>query len=258
MAVPELLKISEKLFKAKKTTESDADFEYGSELDISSKKNEMTEIKNLSNEIVDLGLNLLDLLDREKGLKQSREDAIKYLDSISKDSDINKDGEIDKKIMQILNNQEKALEQLDIHVNELKQKQTELNNDVQMKKLELERAEKRLENLKHASPGHQNEIMQYENDLATIYKIYVEKIRNQSYLENKVSNFQKYEEAGKNNLKNIIEKNKALEQELIHDENDKVEIEGRGEDDEQNGMQDGVQLEGMEQDEDIDEEDGNF
>ena len=52
--------------------------------------------------------------------------------------------------------------------------------------------------------------MQYENDLAIIYKMYVEKIRNQAYLENRLQNFQKYEETSQNSLKGIIERNKEV------------------------------------------------
>ena len=214
-AVQELLKVAQILYDAKKTVESEKDFSYGQELDISSKKNDLNQMKNISGEIVDLGLNLLDLLDKEKGLKQSRDDAIAYLDSISKDYDSSKGEEIEKKIMGILSGQEEALEQLDVHVNELKQKENELNQELQVKKVELERAEKRLESLQHASPSHQNELMQYENDLAIIYKMYVEKIRNQAYLENR----------------GIIEKNKERGQ-VIFNEGDGVEVQN-GDDQEQ-------------------------
>ena len=230
-AVQELLKVAQILYDAKKTVESEKDFSYGQELDISSKKNDLNQMKNISGEIVDLGLNLLDLLDKEKGLKQSRDDAIAYLDSISKDYDSSKGEEIEKKIMGILSGQEEALEQLDVHVNELKQKENELNQELQVKKVELERAEKRLESLQHASPSHQNEFMQYENDLAIIYKMYVEKIRNQAYLENRLQNFQKYEETNQNSLKGIIEKNKERGQ-VIFNEGDGVEVQN-GDDQEQ-------------------------
>ena len=97
-AVQELLKVAQILYDAKKTVENEKDFSYGQELDISSKKNDLNQMKNISGEIVDLGLNLLDLLDKEKGLKQSRDDAIAYLDSISKDYDSSKGEEIEKKI----------------------------------------------------------------------------------------------------------------------------------------------------------------
>ena len=62
---------------------------------------------------------MLDLLDKEKGLKQARDSAIEYLDGISKNYDNQKDEEIEKKIMTILSGQEKALEQLDTPVNEI-------------------------------------------------------------------------------------------------------------------------------------------
>ena len=196
-------------------------------------------MKNISNEIVDLGLNLLDLLDKEKGLKQSRDEAIAYLDSISKDYDSSKGEEIEKKIMGILSGQEEALEQLDYHVNDLKQKQNELNQELQVKKVELERAEKRLESLQHASPTHQNELMQYENDLSIVYKMYVEKIRNQAYLENRLQNFQKYEENTQNSLKGIIERNKEGGKKIFS-VGDGVEIQqGEGEGEEEQPEEDG-------------------
>ena len=223
-AVQELLKIAQILYDAKRKVQNENDFQHGQELDISSKKNELQELKNISNEIVDMGLNLLDLLDKEKGLKQNREDALQYLDNISKDDDSVKTDEIEKKIMNILSGQEEELEKLDIHVNELKRKQNELNSELQLKKGDLERAEKRLENVHHAAPGKRSELSQYENDLSIVYKLYVEKIRNMAYLENRLSNFQKYEEFSKNSLKGIVEKNKLLEQQLIHDQNDEVEI----------------------------------
>ena len=133
----------------------------------------------------------MDLLDKEKGLKQARDQAIDYLDSISSNYDNSKDAEIEKKIMQILSGQEKALEQLDSHVNELKQVENEIGQELQIKREELQRAEKRLESIQHAAPSHQSELYQYENELANIYRIYVEKIRNHDYLQSKLEKYQK-------------------------------------------------------------------
>ena len=254
-AVQELLKVAQILYDAKKAVENEKDFSYGQELDISSKKNDLNQMKNISGEIVDLGLNLLDLLDKEKSLKQSREEAIAYLDNISKDDDSNNVEEIEKKIMGILSGQEKDLEQLDVHVNELKQKENELNQELNVKKVELERAEKRLDTLQHASPTHQNELMQYENDLAIIYKMYVEKIRNQAYLENRLQNFQKYEENSQNSLKGIIERNKEGGKKIFS-YGDGVEIQPGSDDQEQQeedqGEQDGERqvFDGEEEEED--------
>ncbi len=166
----------------------------------------------------------MDLLDKEKGLKQARDQAIEYLDSISSSYDNSKDTEIEKKIMQILSGQEKALEQLDTHVNELKQTQNEIGQELQIKKEELQRAEKRLESIQHAAPSHQSELGQYENELANIYRIYVEKIRNHDYLQSKLEKYQKLEEATKKNLKGLIKQIKEIENENNHDRNEKIVI----------------------------------
>ena len=249
-AVQELLKVAEILYNAKKAVESEKDFSFGQELDISSKKNDLNQMKNISGEIVDLGLNLLDLLDKEKGLKQSREDAIAYLDSISKDYDSSKGEEIEKKIMGILSGQEEALEQLDVHVNELKQKENELNQELQVKKVELERAEKRLESLQHASPSHQNELMQYENDLSIIYRMYVEKIRNQAYLENRLQNFQQYEKTSQDNLREIIKRNEKDRKEIFRDDGVEVQPGNDQEEGEEEGQAERPAFDGEEEEED--------
>lgn len=129
--------------------------------------------------------------------------------------DNQKDEEIEKKIMTILSGQEKALEQLDTHVNELKGQEIELNQELQMKKVELERAEKRLESLQHAQPQHLSEISQYENELSIIYRLYVEKIRNHDYLQSRVDKYQKLEDQKQKDFKTILEKNKVAENEKL-------------------------------------------
>ena len=193
----------------------------------------------------------MDLLDKEKGLKQARDQAIEYLDSISTSYDNSKDAEIEKKIMQILSGQEKALEQLDTHVNELKQTQNEIGQELQIKKEELQRAEKRLESIQHAAPSHQSELGQYENELANIYRIYVEKIRNHDYLQSKLEKYQKLEEFTKKNLKVLIEENKNNEQKNFHDQKEIIDIQEP--DDDNNKGDEGEDLDG-----EFDEDDEHF
>lgn len=56
--VQELLKIAEILYKAKQSVTSHEDYQSSSELDITSRKNDINQIKNLSSEIVETGLNV--------------------------------------------------------------------------------------------------------------------------------------------------------------------------------------------------------
>ena len=57
-AVQELLKVVQVLYNAKKSVSFQNDYEVGQELDITSKKNDLEKIKDLSQEIVDIGLNV--------------------------------------------------------------------------------------------------------------------------------------------------------------------------------------------------------
>ena len=193
----------------------------------------------------------MDLLDKEKGLKQARDQAIEYLDGLSNNYDNSKDQEVEKKIKKILSGQEQALEQLDTHVNELKQTQNEIGQELQIKREELQRAEKRLESIQHAAPSHQSELGQYENELANIYRIYVEKIRNHDYLQSKLEKYQKLEEASKKNLKGLIKQIKEIENENYHDRNEKIVIQET--EDENNKADEGEDLEG-----EFDEDDEHF
>lgn len=58
-AVKELIKVSEILYKAKKSINSKEEFEFSTELDITSRKQDINQIKNLSSEIVETGLNVI-------------------------------------------------------------------------------------------------------------------------------------------------------------------------------------------------------
>lgn len=115
------------------------------------------------------------------------------------------------------------METLDSHVNELKQKETELLQEVNGKRLELERTEKRLESFNNAQPAHLQEINQFEHELSVIFKIYVEKIRNHDYLQSRVDKYQKLEEINKKNLKVLIDQNKQNDQKYIHDQNEQFD-----------------------------------
>ncbi len=74
---------------------------------------------------------------------------------------------------------------------ELKEKEKKLEEDTKLKNIELERAEKRLESLNNVKPAHFNELRQLEAELAQVYKVYVEKIRNHDYLEQQLEIFHK-------------------------------------------------------------------
>ena len=225
--VQELIKVAEILYKAKNSIKSREDFEFSAELDITTRKTEISTIKNLSNEIVETGLNLLDLLEKEKSLRESREKAIDFLENITKNTDSKKESEqIEKRIISILQNQQNTLEQLDDHIFNLKNKSIELEEEIKMKRIEMERAEKRLESLNNAKPAHFHEMRQLEEELSQVYRIYVEKIRNHDFLANQLEKYHSIEEERNKNidreLKAIQDNMKKINERNINDENDEL------------------------------------
>lgn len=57
-SIQEIIKVAEVLYKAKKSMSAKDDYEFSSELDISSRKQDINQIKILSSEIVETGLNV--------------------------------------------------------------------------------------------------------------------------------------------------------------------------------------------------------
>ncbi len=233
-AVQELLKVAEILYRAKKSVGSKEEFEYSTELDLTSRKQEINQIKSLSSEIVETGLNLLDLLDKEKTMKESRESAISFLENLSKNTDSRREQEeIETKIITMLKNQQSKLEKLDSLFAELKSRAIELEEETKLKQVEFERSEKRLESLNNAKPTHFNETKQLEAELSHFYRIYVEKIRNHDFLSNQLEKFHTAEEERNKNidkeLKAIQDNIRRINNRNLYDENEELDADENNE-----------------------------
>jgi clusterin-associated protein 1 len=169
----------------------------------------------------------LDLLEKEKVLKESREKAIEFLENLTRNTDSKKESEqIEKRIISILQTQQNTLEQMDEHLSQLKAKSSELEEEIKMKTVEFERAEKRLESMNNAKPAHFNEMRQMEAELSHVYRIYVEKIRNHDFLS---SQLEKYHIMDEERNKNIDKELKVMKENMqkidvrnLYDENEEL------------------------------------
>lgn len=231
--VSELLKIAETFFNAKSYLSNSNENETTTELDLSSKTKEIKELNEISSTIVETGLGLLDLLDKEKVVRSQRDKAIEFLENITKGGDSKKEKEqIEKRIISILQTKEDTLEQLESHIEQLKQKENQLEEDLKIKKIECERAEKRLESIIDVRPKEDNEQRELEIEMQQLFKIYVDKIRNNDYLENKLIEFNEIEkirerlqEAENEEIGNRVF---AENQADLHDENENIVYGGDG------------------------------
>jgi clusterin-associated protein 1 len=68
-------------------------------------------------------------------------------------------------------------------VKQLKQDENELDSKIKRRKVELERAEKRLKGIENVKPEYQDEYERLEAELERFYNIYVEKFANIDFLE---------------------------------------------------------------------------
>lgn len=118
------------------------------------------------------------------------------------------------------------MEQLDTHIDQLKIKNENLDEDVKIKRAELERAEKRFESIQNIKPSHLYEVNNLEQELSYVYRAYVERIRNHSYLENQLDHYLKLEEeqnkSRKKELEDIQKKIIIYNDKLLHDENEEL------------------------------------
>lgn len=93
----------------------------------------------------------------------------------------------------------------------MKQKEAQLDEDIKTKSLACERAEKRLEGIQGVRPKADSELIQLETELQHFYRLYVEKLRNHDYMEQKLEEFNNIqrlkEEIEHNELKDLKMKN---------------------------------------------------
>ena len=198
-AVKEMLKIAQYLFKAMKTASVDEDeLSKGLDFDISSKLHNLKAARNLASEITESGAKLYDFLGKENELREARDKAIEFLDSISHNLDSNTEQEyIEKCIRDLIGNQNQTMEQMQDMVKNLKQDEAELENKIKRRGTELERAEKRFQGIQSVRPEFMDEYERLEEDLSQMYLVYVEKFKNIDFLESDLSEYNKREEEAK-------------------------------------------------------------
>ena len=124
------------------------------------------------------------MLGQERELKESRDKALEFLDSISRNLDTNTEQQyIEKCIRNIIDTQTRKMEEMKETVKALRQDEGELANKIQRRRVELERADKRLKGIENVKPEYQEEYERLEQELERFYHIYVEKYTNIDYLE---------------------------------------------------------------------------
>ena len=125
------------------------------DFNMSSKLHNLKAARQLASEITESGAKLFDLLGQEKDLREAREKALEFLDSISRNLDTNNEQVyIEKAIRNIIDQQGKKMNEMEDTVKQLKQDESELDSKIKRRKQELERAEKRLKGIENVKPEY--------------------------------------------------------------------------------------------------------
>ena len=225
-AVKELLKVATMLNKAMNVSGGDDD-DVSSTMDfnMSSKLNNLKQARSLANEITATGAKLHDSLGKENDLREAREKALEFLDSISRNLGSNTEQEyIEKCIRDLVGSQGQQMGQMSEMIENLRQDEKELENKIQRRATELERSDKRLKGIEQVRPEFMDEYEKLEQEIEKYYNMYIEKFRNLDYLENQLDTYnQKEVEKKKENqmaLKKIQEKYKIEEFKTLNEGND--------------------------------------
>ena len=204
-AVRELLKVAKTLYAANQAQEA---YKAGEELpdvpSLGTKSKDIRVARQLAADITDRGARLHDLLGHENDVKQDRQAALRFLDTISSNLDGGEHAHVRSCVLnhrvvlhaidvistQVRRSVEALVERCKEDIESAKKACDEyaaderaLDAKIKKKKNELERHEKRLSSLQNVRPAFMDEYEKLEGELQKQYSVYLERFRNLDYLQ---------------------------------------------------------------------------
>ena len=211
------------MYKAMKVQEIFDDDEANTtmmDFNTSSKLHNLKAARTLAVEITESGAKLHDMLGAEREMRDARDKALEFLDSISRNLDQNTEQQyIEKCIRNIIDTQTRKMEEMQETVKSLRGDEAVLQNTIQRRRVELERADKRLKGIENVKPEFQEEYERLETELERFYGTYVEKYTNIDYLEYELDMYNLKDSQRRAKQEQVIEKLKDQ-----HMQNQKDEI----------------------------------
>jgi len=183
--------------------------------DIQSKLSDLKTCRALTAEITTRGANLYDLLEKEVELREMRALVLsKPFELSSMESDVN------HALLQI----QQKLTETQLKLENLSADEVNLKGKIQKRKVELDRAEKRLKSLKSVRPTFMEDYEKIEEDLKVLYQEYMDKYRNLTYLEQQLEEYNRLEQdksdENEMNLKRMQNKLREEEWMMLRGEKD--------------------------------------
>nr|CAH8871040.1 unnamed protein product [Trichobilharzia regenti] len=206
-AVRELMKITKVLYEALQDSINDLTDDQ-SVLNISetfdvAKIKQLQEARSLCSQLASCGASLHSLLNKEKDLKELRDSSLRrQLDSEY----------VEKSLTAAKNSIKSQTEKTQSSLINIAADEANLDLKIEKKRGELERNRKRLATLQSVRPAYMEEYEQLEEELSSLYAIYLTRFRNLAFLENQyeyfLNNVGQVNEDSEITLKNIADQMK--------------------------------------------------
>ncbi|EGF79754.1 hypothetical protein BATDEDRAFT_89153 [Batrachochytrium dendrobatidis JAM81] len=185
-AVKELLKIVNILYEAH-TMRLDHNSNQSTiqPLDISNRIGKLKASRTLASEIIEKGAELYDLLGQEISLRDRRTDVISRPFELA---------EMEQAVTAAVNTLRDQMTVTRTGMDNLHSDEINLLAKIEKKKVERDRAEKRLKSLQGVRPAYMDEYEKIEVELSRLYETYMEKFRNLAFLEQQLDEYNREEQ----------------------------------------------------------------
>lgn len=191
-AVKELIKVAHILYKAVDAAEAPED-----PLPQEMPAQAFTDSKStraLASQITEQGARLYDLLEDEKSLGAERQNALRFLETISGNLSSNAEYQlVESRLEEAIASASEEAATLQRQCEELESDKKTLRLKIQKKQGELERNDKRLKSLQSVRPAFMDEYEKLERELEVYYDLYLQKFRNLDYLQTQLDLYNKRE-----------------------------------------------------------------
>ncbi|KAF5221977.1 putative intraflagellar transport protein A1 [Trypanosoma cruzi] len=186
-AVQEMLILASVLKKAMNATEAE-EADYTSVQQMVAQKNvqDAKRVQQLCSDLTSDGSALFFLIEEEISQRGERQRVLSRATEV---------GEFERRLRDVLANVGKQVEQLQTTIMNLSADETTLEQKIESKKTQLERAQKRLKSLMAVRPAFMEEYEKHEGDLQSQFVVYLEQYRNLEYLEHELAKFNAAEDA---------------------------------------------------------------
>ena len=124
--------------------------------------------------------------------------------------------DIEKSVTASVENLKKQLKETMSAFDNLQADESNLVSKIEKKKIEFDRAEKRLKSLQGVRPAYMDEYERIEKDLVGIYETYMDKFRNLAFLENQLDDYNRDEQEKFDETEDALKRmqNRLREEEL--------------------------------------------